>query len=212
MRRTGVAAAVAGAAVLLAACGGGGSPKKLDEPGLAKLAAGVHTGTRDCPVPYDVAKAADTAGAKGSARPATGSDAVSADTAKGAEPDSPLAENGGAILYCSYLIGSETVETSTIGTTKEGAAVPMMLPVVQRDAQLASDGLTAYYKRVRAAKPDTATLTPSGNVAVVNLPAASGDLALMVSLGEDGRTSLPADTVRALAEALAHQAHWSRAG
>ena len=87
----------------------------------------------------------------------------------------------------------------------------MMLPSVQRDAHLSTGQLTAYYKQVRAAKPDAATVTPSGNVATVELRAKSGDLAVIVSLGDQGHTSLAAGEVRTLADTLAGQAGWPAA-
>jgi len=207
-RRTAAVMAVLGMATVLGACGNGGSSPKPGVSGLVKLATGVHTGTRTCPVPYDLAKAAGKAGAPGTARPVTGDDAVTADTEKAAEPGSLLRKNGGAVLTCDYLLGSETVRIVTVGTRKTGTAIPMVLPEVQRDAGMASGQVTSYFQRVHSADPGAATVTPSGNVAIVGLRSGSGDLAVVVSLGDDGHTSLSTSQVRTLAATLAGQADW----
>ncbi|MDJ0340975.1 hypothetical protein QMK19_08905 [Streptomyces sp. H10-C2] len=179
--------------------------------GLVKLADAVHAKpATTCPVPYDIAKAAKSAGAAGNAVPATGSDTVSADTEHTVGADSPLAQNQGTILYCNYRIGSEPVEVYTVGTGKKGAALPMMLPLIQRDAGMRRDDLAPYVKKLQDAQPRTGTLTPSGNVVSVELPTTgSGDILVVVTVaGEDGRTSLSAGAVQKLAQELAAQADW----
>ncbi|HEY3482702.1 MAG TPA: hypothetical protein VGL02_27770 [Streptomyces sp.] len=211
--RLAAGAAVAGLAAAVAGCGSdssGSGGHALDVSGLMKLADGVHAKpTTTCPVRYDIAAAAKAAGISGKAAPTTGTDAVVADTQAGADSDSVLVTSNGAILTCTYQVGTETVAVATVATHKEGAALPMMLPLIQRDASMASSAARTFFDSAHKADVGTATSTPSGNVAVVRLKAKdSGDVELTVTAGQDGHSSLDAAAVRHLAEQLAAQADW----
>lgn len=212
--RLAAGAAVTGLAAALAGCGSGGSGGSgghaLDVSGLMKLADGVHAKpTAKCPVPYDIAAAAKSAGVSGTAAPATGTDAVVADTQAGADRDSVLVTFNGAILTCAYQVGGETVTVATTATHKKGAALPMMMPLIQRDATMASADARTFVDRSTKADTGTATVTPSGNVAVVRLKSTdSGALELILTAGKDGHSSLSSAKVGHLAEQLAGQADW----
>lgn len=207
--RLATALAALGMAAALTACGGGGSGKKLDVAGLVRLGDDVAAKkTTTCPVPYRMDKAAKSAGLPGPAGPAHGADAVTADTTKHADPSSPLVTYKGVVVYCNYLLGAEPVEVDTVGTATKDAAVAIMLPKVARDAQLATSGVTAYAKKVAAAAPRAATLTPSGNVAVVKLPTTSGSVAVIVTVGAQAHTAFSATAVRKAAQTLGAQAAW----
>lgn len=215
-RQMTAAAAVLGAVAVLGACGstsgGGGGAKKLDPAGLVRITARAHTDrTTTCPLPYDMAKAAGKAGISGGGKAMTGTDAVTADSMKDAEPDSLSAKDKGAYLDCGYTVGSEDTRVITVGsqsTQLQGSAAAAVFPLAARDARMTTAQLSAYGKKVLAAAPNTATLTPSGNVAIVNLPATKGSVVVMVSVGDSGHTMLSAAQMTKLAGALAGQADW----
>ena len=210
-RRSAAAAAVLGLAAALTACGGGagGSARKLDPAGLVRLGDDVAAKrTTTCPVPYRMDKAAGSAGLPGPAGPAKGSSAVTADTTKGADPTSPLVTYKGVVVYCNYLLGGEPVEVDTVATRTENAAVAIMLPKVAQDAAMATSAVKTYAGRVAAAGLGAATLTPSGNVAVVKLPATSGSVAVIVTVGAQAHTDFSGTAVLKTARTLGAQADW----
>ncbi|MFI8853352.1 hypothetical protein [Streptomyces sp. 891-h] len=151
-----------------------------------------------CPVRYDVARAARSAGLDG---------AVEAGSVEGELPDgadSPLARSDGALVDCGYRLGKERLRLFTVGVRK-GRAVTVLLPQIQHDARIGMDELLDYAGRLQRDRRGEVRLTPSGNVAAVRLPAAGeGDLALVVS-AEYGarlsRTQLTELTTRLAAQA-----------
>ncbi|MFJ2953200.1 hypothetical protein OG896_11825 [Streptomyces sp. NBC_00669] len=218
--RMAVSAVVLGTvAVASAGCGGGssGAGKKLDPSGLVKLGDEVAAGkTTTCPVPYRMDKAARSAGLTGHAALMRDKDAVSADTEKGADPTAPVAKAHGVVVYCNYTIGAQETDLTTVATRTDDPAdgkdpaLSMTLPLIASRAHLPNSRLAAYFAKCLAAKPGTPVLTPSGNVAVVTLPATSGNILLMVDVVDDdaGHIALPAKSVAPLARSLAEQARW----
>ena len=178
----------------------GGSRGPLSVGRIEKMAAGPGA---HCPVSYDVAAAAKAAGVE--KRIHAGS--VNGETADRGEPGAPLTLSKGALVSCGYRIGQERVRLFTVGV-REGAAVGVLLPQIQHDAGMTMTELKTYASKAPgAARRGEPLLTPSGNVASVRLPAeGDGDLALVVSLGED-RTALTKAQVTDLTRKLADQAH-----
>ncbi|WP_051774292.1 hypothetical protein [Streptomyces sp. NRRL S-237] len=208
-RRYGPAIAAATAAALLAACqSGGAAPLSLS--GLTKTVDGMAPdGTDKCPLSYDMAKAVKTAGVDTAAGPGSvnGADgpAATGEGGKRAKPEEPLAENPGALVSCTFHIGPEDVEVHTIATRKPQASASLA-PVVQRQAGMSTDDLIAYMNKAGEAEAGEPVLTGSGNVATVRLKLdGEGDAALLIGIGETGRSSLEPARVGALAEALASQ-------
>ncbi|WP_274709440.1 hypothetical protein [Streptomyces tubbatahanensis] len=200
-------------AAVLAACSGyggakdehgGGEERKparspLSVGALRKLAA--EPGT-SCPVPYDVPAALRAAGVE--------ADRVESGSVDGELPDdldTPLARADGALVGCGYRVGAERARLFTVGVAR-GYAVDVMLPQIQHDARMGRDVLRRYAEEVHEAEPGDAPLVvPGGNVAAVRLPVAGGgDMALVVTVGDDGRTRLSRHRVGALTRNLAHQA------
>lgn len=179
----------------------GGSRGPLSVGRIEKMAA--RPGA-NCPVSYDVAAAAKAAGVGKRIRAGT----VNGETADRGEPGAPLTLSKGALVSCGYRIGQERVRLFTVGVRK-GTAVGVLLPQIQHDAGMTMTELKTYASKApgEAARRGEPLLTPSGNVASVRLPAeGDGDLALVVSLGED-RTALTKAQVTDLTRKLAHQAH-----
>ncbi|MFF3088758.1 hypothetical protein ACFVRB_27475 [Streptomyces nojiriensis] len=208
-RRYGLATTVVTAAALLAACqSGGAAPLSLS--GLTKTVDGMAPdGTDKCPLSYDIAKAAKTAGVDTAAGPGsvTGADgpAATGEGGKRAEPGEPLAQNPGALVSCTFHIGTEDVEVHTIATRKPQASA-LLAPVVQRQAGMSTDDLIAYVKKAGEAKAGEPVLTGSGNAATVRLKLdGEGDAALLIGIGATGGSSLEPTRVGALAEAFASQ-------
>ncbi|WP_326690757.1 MULTISPECIES: hypothetical protein [unclassified Streptomyces] len=155
-----------------------------------------------CPVPFDMAAAAKSARIGERIRAGT----VSGETADKSDPSAPLTLFKGALVSCGYGIGKEKAHVFTVGVGK-GTAVGVLLPQVQHDAGMAMTELKAYAAEASKAPAGKPVLTPSGNVASVRLSAdGKGDLALVVSLGED-RTALTKTQVTDLTGKLADQAH-----
>ncbi|MFJ4775371.1 hypothetical protein [Streptomyces sp. NPDC088762] len=208
-RRYGLTIAAVTAAALLAGCqSGGASPLSLD--GLTKTVDGMPPrGADSCPLPYDLTKAAKTAGVDAPTGPGpvkdTGEPLATGDGGKNAPPGSPLAENPGALVSCTFHIGQEDLEVRTV-VTRNPSAGNQLAPLTQQLAGMSLDDLTAYMKQVGEAETGEPVVTGSGNVAGVRLkPDGDGDAYLLVSVGEDGRTSLGRAKVESLASALADQ-------
>ncbi|WP_369200648.1 hypothetical protein [Streptomyces sp. PU-14G] len=200
-------------AAVLAACSsyggtkddsGGGEEKKptrspLSVGTLRKLAA--EPGTT-CPVPYDVPAALRAAGAE--------VDRVEPGSVDGELPDgldTPLARANGALIVCGYRVGAERARLFTVGVAR-GDAVDVMLPQIQHDARMGRGALRRYAEEVRESEPgDAPVVAPGGSVAAARLrTAGGGDLALVVTVGDDGRTRLSRHRVGALTRHLADQA------
>ncbi|MGW6846783.1 hypothetical protein [Streptomyces sp. NPDC054958] len=208
-RRYGLAIAAATAAALMAGCqSGGAAPLSLS--GLTKTVDGMEPeGTDKCPLAYDIGAAAKTAGVTatggpGSVKEADGP-AATGEGGKRAKAGEALAENPGALVSCTFHLGTEDVEVHTIATRKPQASAPLA-PVAQNLAGMSTDDLIAYMKKSGEAKVGEPAMTGSGNVATVRLKLdGEGDAALLIGVGAGGRSSLEPARVGALAQALAGQ-------
>ncbi|MEU1281210.1 hypothetical protein [Streptomyces sp. NPDC005805] len=206
-----IAAALLIPVALVTGCQGGDGAA-LSLSGLTETADGMpDDGADTCPLPYDVAEAAEAAGLDGAAA-GTGSVAdegepvATAEGGKRAEPGSGLAENPGVLVSCSFHIGKEDVEVHTVATRSPAAIAPLA-PVVQSLSGAPLDDLSTYLQRAGDAKAGDVVVTDSGNVAAVRLALdGDGDAYLLVGVGEAG-DGAPDRTrqVAGLAEALAGQ-------
>ncbi|MFD5110032.1 hypothetical protein [Streptomyces cinereoruber] len=207
-----------GLSVLLVACGGsGGTDAKaggsLTVERVVELAREVgEDGAEKCPLPYDVdaiAKAAKLGGTVEPAPPAS----TTADTPVTAEDGSGQPEEGtawavnpGALVSCSYRVGGDALEVHTVGGEKRGV-VSLMAPVIQRASGMPAAELAPYVTEASGKQPGEAVATGSGNVVTVRLDSGGkGDVALVLTAGDSGKTSLERGQVLALARAFASQA------
>ncbi|MFF3842286.1 hypothetical protein [Streptomyces sp. NPDC001930] len=202
------------AATLVTGCQSGGTEggaAPLSLSGLTATADGMpDKGASTCPLPYDVAEAAQAAGLNG----ATGAGPVQDDgdpvaTAEGgkrAEPGEPLAQNPGVLVSCTFHIGRDDVQVHTVATRTPQAIAPLA-PVIQMLSGSSVDDLVGYMKKAGDAKAGDAVVTDSGNVAAVRLKLdGDGDAFLLVGLGEAGAASPDRkQQVGALAKALVGQ-------
>ncbi|MFI5640389.1 hypothetical protein ACIA8H_23685 [Streptomyces goshikiensis] len=200
-------AAAAVAALLLSGCSGGGDALSLGS--LQEEAARIGgDGAADCPLAYDLAAAAKTAGVSLEAGPgdAQGEEpAVTAEDGREAPEGSAWAANPGALVTCTFRLGQEDVELHTVATGKV-QALAVLAPVVQRAAGISVDDLGTFLKEAAAAKKGVPVVARSGNVAAARLRLdGSGDASLLLTVGDSGKSGLSAEQVGALAKALARQ-------
>ncbi|MFB9557664.1 hypothetical protein [Streptomyces roseoviridis] len=209
-------AVVAGTAVLstLVACGGGGAgaggPLSVDR--LVTLSEEVgKDGAENCPLPYDVEKAAEAAkvGEKiqpGAADAGADDPVATAEGGKKTDPQSPFAGKPGAWVTCSYHVGDESLVIHTAGT-EAGSVVNLLLPTTQSASGMSVDEVTAYHQKADKAKPGEAVPTKGGNVVTVRLDSGGkGDVALLLTVGEDDKSKLKPEQVLDLARTFAAQA------
>ncbi|MFE0776164.1 hypothetical protein [Streptomyces sp. NPDC058861] len=205
-----------GAALLLvlAGCGSGGSEAggalgvdRVVE--VAEKSGGDGAGT--CPLPYDAGAAAKAAKLDGELRPGeAGAEAdepaAIAEGGRTTDAQSPWAGKPGALITCSYHLGGEDVKVRT-GAASEGSAVYLQAPVIQAAGGMDFPALKAYTVKGAEAKPGEAVQSEGGNVVTVRLDSGGkGDVALVLTAGDSGKTSLERGQVLALARAFASQA------
>ncbi|MFB7028025.1 MULTISPECIES: hypothetical protein [unclassified Streptomyces] len=206
----------AGAALLLvlAGCGSGGEEAggALSVDRVVEVAekAGAD-GTDTCPLPYDAGAAAKAAKLDGDLRPgAAGAEAdepaAIAEGGRTTDAQSPWAGKPGALITCSYHLGGEDLKVRT-GAASEGSAVYLQAPVIQAAGGMDLSALKAYTVKGAEAKPGEAVQSEGGNVVTVRLDSGGkGDVALVLTVGDSGKTSLERGQVLALARAFASQA------
>lgn len=206
-----VAAALTAATLVVGCQSDGGG-------GMAPLSLSRLTGTADdmpakgsdtCPLPYDMAKAAKTAGldAPSGPGPVRGDDdpVATAEGGERAEPGEPLAENPGALVSCVFHVGRDDVQVHTIATRERHAIAPLA-PLIQTLSGVSTDDLISYVKKAGDARAGDVTGAGSGNVAAVRLGLdGDADAFLLVGAGENGTASLDRKQVAGLTEALAAQ-------
>ncbi|MFE3863773.1 hypothetical protein ACFXPT_25520 [Streptomyces goshikiensis] len=200
-------AAAAVAVLLLSGCSGGGDALSLGS--LQEKAAKIGgDGAADCPLAYDLAGAAKTAGVSLAAGPGDtqGEEpAVTAEDGREAPEGSAWAANPGALVTCTFHLGQEDVEVHTVATEKV-QALSVLAPVAQRAAGIGIDDLRTFLKDAAAAKKGVPVVAKSGNVAAARLGLdGSGDASLLLTVGDSGKSGLGAEQVGALAKALAGQ-------
>jgi hypothetical protein len=211
-RVTAIASATAAALLVVSGCGSANAGHGLTVSGLHDKArtAQSHT-TQSCPLNYNVGEAAKKIGVADPVEPAHDENAVSVETADSAGSGSALEQAAGTLVECDYQIGSDRVAVYTTGVerTPQFSALGLMMPRIGSDAQLASGALASYFDQAQKAVLGTATVTSSGTVAAVRLPVqGGGDIALVLSAGDQGHAALGADKLKTLAESLAAQANW----
>ncbi|MGW2205322.1 hypothetical protein [Streptomyces sp. NPDC001774] len=168
-------------------------------------------GAAKCPLPYDVAKGGDSAKLSENIEPGNGgSDAdapvATAEGGKTTDPQSPWRGTTGALVTCSYHMGEERLEIHTIGA-EQGSGIYALAPVIQSAGSMGVDELKSYTEKGAKAKTGEAVPSKSGNVVTVRLDAGGkGDVALVLTSGESGKTSLKPDQVVELARTFAAQA------
>ncbi|MFD9377680.1 hypothetical protein ACFWBH_19405 [Streptomyces sp. NPDC059999] len=202
---TGAAAAVA----LLAGCQSGSAPA-LSLDGLTKTVDAIPgEGQSSCPLAYDIAKAAKAAGADGASAPGSvkepGAAIATGEGGKRAVPDTPLAQNPGALVSCVFHIGQEEVVVHTAATRHPQAVAPLA-PIVAHLAGSSTQDLIAYVNRMAKAEIGEPVATGSGNVVAVRLKLdGEGDAVMVVGAGESGRSTMGRERITALAGSLADQ-------
>ncbi|MFC7977855.1 hypothetical protein ACFUT3_21765 [Streptomyces cinereoruber] len=206
----------AGATLLLvlAGCGSGGEEAggalSVDRVVEAAEKSG-KDGADTCPLPYDAGAAAKAAKLDGDLRPgAAGAEAdepaATAEGGRTTDAQSPWAGKPGALITCSYHLGGEDLKVRT-GAASEGSAVYLQAPVIQAAGGMDSSTLKAYTVKGAEAKPGEAVQSEDGNVVTVRLDSGGeGDVALVLTVGDSGKTSLERGQVLALARAFASQA------
>ncbi|MFD6324056.1 hypothetical protein ACFWOL_14570 [Streptomyces sp. NPDC058442] len=209
VRHRSVVAAVLTAAALLTGCGGGALPLSLAD--LTETADGVpEDGAGTCPLPYDMAKAAGTAGLDGKIGPGSAqkdyeTPVATAEGGKRAKAGDPLAENPGVLVSCTFHIGQEDVQVHTIATSKPHAIL-YLAPVISPLTGASVNNSINYVTKAAEAKAGEMTVADSGNVAAVRLKLdGEGDAALLAGVGEAGAASPSRKQVADLAKALADQ-------
>ncbi|MGW6569630.1 hypothetical protein [Streptomyces sp. NPDC054975] len=212
------ATTAAASAVLLATLVGCGSGEGADAGGslsvdrVIELAEGIgKDGADACPIAYDADKAADAAKVgEGIGAGAAGSEAgepmATGEGAKTTDPQSPFAGKAGGIITCSYHVGGEDLTVHTVGT-EAGSATNHLLPTAQSAGDMPLEELKTYGEKAFKAKPGEAVASKGGNVVTVRLDSGGkGDVALLLTVGEDGKSALKPDQVLELARSFAAQA------
>ncbi|MEW1901118.1 hypothetical protein [Streptomyces sp. NPDC086147] len=211
-----IARSAAGAALLLvlAGCGSGGEEAggALSVDRVVEVAEkSGKEGADTCPLPYDAGAAAEAAKLDRSVEPgAAGAEAdepvAIAEGGRTTDPQSPWAGKPGALISCSYHLDGEDLKVRT-GAVSEGSAVYLQAPVIQAAGGMDLSALKAYTVKGAEAKPGEAVQSGDGNVVTVRLDSGGkGDVALVLTVGDSGKTSLERGQVLALARAFASQA------
>ncbi|MFE8936872.1 hypothetical protein ACFYNX_05160 [Streptomyces sp. NPDC007872] len=200
--------------LVLAGCGSGGEEAggALSVDRVVEVADGADAdGSDTCPLPYDAGAAAKAAKLDGDLRPgAAGAEAdepaATAEGGRTTDAQSPWAGKPGALITCSYHLGGEDLKVRT-GAVSEGNAVYLQAPVIQAAGGMDFSTLKAYTVKGAEAKAGEAVQSGGGNVVTVRLDSGGkGDLALVLTAGDAGKTSLERGQVLALARAFASQA------
>ncbi|MFF2569123.1 hypothetical protein [Streptomyces sp. NPDC058084] len=198
----------------LVGCGSGGTDAggALSLDRLVEITEKVgKDGTDACPLPYDPSRAAEAAKLDQDIEPGpaeAGSDkpAATAEGGRTTDPQSPYAGKAGAWVTCSYHVGGEDLVVHAAGA-EAGQAVSLMLPTMQAAAGMSVDETKAYWEKTAKAKPGEPVPSKSGNIATVPLGSGGkGDVALLLTAGDSGKTSLKPEQVAELAKAFAMQA------
>ncbi|MER7958590.1 hypothetical protein [Streptomyces sp. NPDC096030] len=206
-------AVAAGVAMLttLVACGGDGTDAAgtLSVDRVAELAEGVgKDGADACPVPYDAGKAAGVAEGieAGAAGAEAGEPMATGEGGRTTDPQSPLAGKAGGIITCSYHVGGEDLTVHTVGT-EAGSATNYLLPTAQQAGGMSVEDVKSFGTQASDAKPGDPVASKGGNVVTVRLDSGGkGDVALLLTVGEDDKSALKPDQVLKLARAFAAQA------
>ncbi|MFI8437725.1 hypothetical protein ACIGJO_29065 [Streptomyces sp. NPDC079020] len=221
--RSGGAVAVLLATALLTGCGqdGGDGASGASDAGAGKASGPVSVsalraaadkvgpdGADDCPLPYDIARAAKAAGLSGKtgAGAAPGGDgdepAVTAENGRDAQGPGGFAANPGALVSCLFHVGAHTVEVHTIAT-ESASAENLLAPVIMPAGGFSVEELTAYLRRTAAGAAGEAVASGNGDCVTVRVkPSDDGDASLVVTAGEDESSGPGREKLSGLALAL----------
>ncbi|MFD3947738.1 hypothetical protein [Streptomyces sp. NPDC058579] len=179
---------------------------------MIELAEGVGKGGADaCPIAYDAGKAAEAAkigeGIETGAAGAEAGEPVA--TAKGGrttDPQEAWAGKPGGLISCSYHVGGEDLTVHTVGT-EAGSATNYLLPTAQYAGGMSFEDVKAFGTKATDAKPGEPVASKGGNVVSVRFDSGGkGDVALLVTVGEDDKSALKPEQVLELARTFASQA------
>ncbi|MEU5461787.1 hypothetical protein ACH41C_30660 [Streptomyces althioticus] len=208
-RHRAVTAAVLAAIALLAGCQSG--TESLTASGLTETADDIpEEGASSCPLPYDMAAAAESAGLEGEAgsgpvREDGDTPVATSEGGKRAEPGDPLAEHPGALVSCTFHIGRRDLQVHTIATRKPNAITPLA-PVAAALSRLSGSETVDYVNGAAKAETGEVLVASSGNVATVRLKLkGEGDAALLVGFEESSTAAPSPKQVEELTVALADQ-------
>lgn len=199
----------------LAGCGSGGGADaggSLSVDRVVELAEGVgKDGADACPVPYDAGKAAEAADVDegieaGAAGAEAGEPMATGEGGRKTDPQSPFAGKAGGIITCSYHVSGEDLTVHTVGT-EAGSATNYLLPTAQQAGGMSVEDVKSFGTQAYDAKPGEPVASKGGNVVTVRLDSGGkGDVALLLTVGEDDKSALKPDQVAELARTFAAQA------
>ncbi|MFG2644562.1 hypothetical protein ACGFYP_26745 [Streptomyces sp. NPDC048370] len=205
-------------AVLLATlvgCGGGGGADaggSLGVDRVVELAEGVgKDGADACPIPYDAGKAAEAAKVgegieAGAAGAEAGKPMATGEGGKTSDPQSAFAGKPGGLISCSYHVGGEDLTIHTVGT-EAGSAINILLPTAQNAGSMSVEDVKAFHAKAADAKFGEPAASRGGNVVTVRLDSGGkGDVALLLTVGEEDKSALKPEQVQELARTFAAQA------
>ncbi|MFF5345713.1 hypothetical protein ACFY4H_34250 [Streptomyces althioticus] len=202
-------AAVLAAVTLLAGCQSGTTP--LTVSGLTEIADDMpEDGASSCPLPYDMAAAAESAGldreaGSGPAREDGDTPIATSEGGKRAQPGDPLAEHPGALVSCTFHIGRRDIQVHTIATRKPNAITPLA-PAAAALTRLSGSETIDYINGAAKAETGDVLVASSGNVATVRLKLkGEGDAALLVGFEDSSMGAPSPKQVEELTVALTDQ-------
>ncbi|MEV5974324.1 hypothetical protein [Streptomyces sp. NPDC051921] len=168
-------------------------------------------GSGSCPLPYDPEKAASVADLgkriePGAAKAEPGDPVATAEGGQKTDQQSPWAGKPGALISCVYHVGDEKLEINTSGVA-EGSGVYVLAPLIQYAGAMDATALRAYTKKAAEAELHEPVQSEGGNVVTVRFRSGDkGDVAMVLTVGEDGKASLAPEQVLGLAKTFAAQA------
>ncbi|MEU9999584.1 hypothetical protein [Streptomyces sp. NPDC050848] len=199
----------------LAGCGGGGGADaggSLGVDRVVELAEGVgKDGADTCPIPYDAGRAAEAAKVgegieAGAAGAEAGKPMATGEGAKTTDPQSAFAGKAGGLISCSYHVGGEDLTILTVGK-EAGSATNYLLPTAQYAGDMSVEDVKAFSEKAADAKFGEPVASKGGNVVTVRLDSGGkGEVALLLTVGEDDKSALKAEQVLELARTFAAQA------
>ncbi|MER7520855.1 hypothetical protein [Streptomyces sp. NPDC126499] len=168
-------------------------------------------GADSCPIPYDPGKAASIVDLGKGVEPGApgaepGDPVATADGGQKTDPQSPWAGKPGAVISCVYHAGDEKLEISTVAVA-EGSGVYVLAPLIQYSGGMNPAALQTYTKKAAEAELRKPVQSDGGNVVTVRFRSGDqGDVAMVLTVGEHGKTALEPEKILELATTLAHQA------
>ncbi|MEU4266868.1 hypothetical protein [Streptomyces sp. NPDC026092] len=200
----------------LAGCGSGGGADagaSLSVDRVIELAEGVgKDGADACPIAYDAGKAAEAAevgqgiGAGAAGAKAGEPMATAESERRTTDPQAGWAGKPGGLISCSYHVGGEGLTLHTVGT-EAGSATNYLLPTAQLAGDMSVEDVKAFGTKAADAKPGEPVASKGGNVVTVRFDSGGkGDVALLVTVGENDKSALKPEQVLELARTFASQA------